>query len=74
MKILLERNDVDPNKGFLGQTPVGAASEEGHEGVVRMLQEVNDPHVHSFKPNWILSILALVFLIFVSLSIHMISS
>ena len=45
MKILLEREEVNPNKpDNSGQTPLTYAAKNGHEGVVRILlgrEEVN---------------------------------
>ena len=43
VKVLLERNDVDPNKrGLSGETPLWAASDKGHECIVKMLLERSD--------------------------------
>ena len=41
VKILLEREEVDPNQAdtACGQTPLLRAVEEGHEGIVKMLLE-----------------------------------
>ena len=51
VKILLERNDINPDtadNGY-GRTPLSRAAENGHEGVVRMLLERND--VNSNTPG-----------------------
>ncbi|PUU83525.1 hypothetical protein B9Z19DRAFT_1119003 [Tuber borchii] len=37
--MLLERNDVNPNQSLFGLTPLLSASDEGHEGIVKMLLE-----------------------------------
>jgi len=38
VKMLLERDDVNPSKaGRYGQTPLWCAAQNGHEGVVKML-------------------------------------
>ena len=44
VKVLLERNDVNPNtpENEYGQTPLSQAAKNGHEGVVRILLERND--------------------------------
>ena len=39
VKMLLERDDVDPNKpDIFGQTPLGWAAWHGHAGVVALLR------------------------------------
>ena len=48
--MLLELNDINPNKlDLLRETPLGWASEEGHEGIMRMLLERNN--VDPNEPN-----------------------
>ena len=43
MKILLERDDVDPDKpNNWGQTPLWQAAQGGHEGMVKILLERDD--------------------------------
>ena len=70
MTLLLERNDVDINQwDCFGRTPLSWASESGHEGVVRMLQERNaDPDKP--LPHWGIFVLVLALLICVLFLIH----
>lgn len=43
MRVLLERNEVNPDKADKdSQTPLLRAAENGHEGIVRMLLKRND--------------------------------
>ena len=44
MRILLERNDANPNIADTehGQTPLSRAARNGHERVLRILLEQND--------------------------------
>ena len=43
MKILLGRDDIDPNKlDIAGETPLWRAAAHGHEGVVKILLEQDD--------------------------------
>jgi len=42
VKILLERNDVNPDARRFGHTPLSWAAENGHERVVKILLERND--------------------------------
>ena len=58
MKILLERDGVNPDKpDEEGQTPLGCAASNGHEGVVKLLlgrDDVNPdrPDKHGRTPLW----------------------
>ena len=48
MKLLLEREDVDPNSsGRDGRTPLSYAAERGHEDVVKLLLERRDVNSNS---------------------------